>query len=95
MKFAQAYPVSMTQEQALAADEFHENSGCPERPGAHGRDLGPEVWRRNGRNRLWKREPRRFVIPVKWGLRTYGNITPADLHHMHTKEQCPRNATTG
>lgn len=39
---------------------------------------GYSLWsvRRNGRTRLWKRQPLRFEIPVKIGFRNYARITP-------------------
>lgn len=43
--------------------------------------------RRNGRTQLWKRDPDRFRIPLKAGLRAYGEATAealadADLYRI-------------
>lgn len=38
--------------------------------------------RRNGATKRWKREPNRFRIPVKAGLRAYGAIEPNNLNHF-------------
>lgn len=35
--------------------------------------------RRNGRTRLWKRNPLRYEIPVKVGFREYRTITPTTV----------------
>lgn len=35
--------------------------------------------RRNGRTQAWKRDPSRFRIPVKAGLRAYGAITEDNM----------------
>lgn len=35
--------------------------------------------RRNGATRRWKREPERFAIPVKAGLRSYATITERNI----------------
>lgn len=37
--------------------------------------------RRNGATRRWKRDPARFYIPYKAGLKVYGNITQDDFHN--------------
>ena len=37
-------------------------------------DGTPVRWRRNGKNKLWKRDPNRFRIPIKHGLYDYGYI---------------------
>lgn len=40
--------------------------------------VGPGRWwklRRNGRTRTWKRDPGRFLVPVKAGFREAGWIT--------------------
>ena len=34
--------------------------------------------RRNGATQTWKRDPNRFRIPVKFGLKGYGQITESD-----------------
>lgn len=31
--------------------------------------------RRNGKTQTWKRDPLRFRIPIKFGFRSYGEIT--------------------
>lgn len=36
--------------------------------------------RRNGKTQTWKREPMRFRIPVKAGLRAYGEITNGNMN---------------
>jgi hypothetical protein len=37
-----------------------------------------KLWgvRRNGKTQLWKTRPQDFRIPIKAGLRAYGEITP-------------------
>jgi hypothetical protein len=39
------------------------------------------LWRcrRNGRTQLWQRTPGKFRIPVKAGIRSYGEITEATI----------------
>lgn len=49
---------------------------------------GPMRWRRNGATRRWKREPSRFEIPVKHGLRSYDRIDNAVAEYVHTAEDC-------
>jgi hypothetical protein len=36
-------------------------------------------WRRNGKVQTWKRDPNRFRLPVKYGLKDYDEITQWDL----------------
>lgn len=36
-------------------------------------------YRRNGATRLWKRNPERFRIPLKYGLYVHGELTQDDL----------------
>lgn len=38
--------------------------------------------RRNGRTQTWKRDPKRFRIPVKMGFRGYGALTERDLEEL-------------
>ncbi len=37
--------------------------------------LTSKRWRRNGKTRYWKREPDKFVVPVKHGMYNYDHIT--------------------
>ena len=73
----------MTREQALTGNEFH-----IDRPGARVR--GCERWRRNGANKLWKRSPERFRIPIKFGLYDYAYITEDNINRFHLASECPR-----
>jgi hypothetical protein len=44
--------------------------------------MGRGVWwrvRRNGKTQTWKRDPERFRIPLKAGLRSYGEATAEAL----------------
>jgi len=60
----------------LAQIEEHLAKGRIEAEMANGR-----FWRvrRNGRTQLWKTRPNDFRIPVKAGLKAYGNIRPDNL----------------
>lgn len=75
--------MAITKEEAVTADEFHDNSGC-----------NPilkktERWRRNGKTQVWKTRPNDFRIPVKYGLYMYGQIWHYDAKQFHTPEKCP------
>ncbi len=39
----------------------------------------PKRFKVNGKPKTWKREPGRVEIPLKYGLRTFGNLYSADL----------------
>jgi len=43
------------------------------------RDGTPQAFRRNGQTKTWKREPGKFQIPVKRGLKEYGYITNENI----------------
>lgn len=79
----------ITMEQALTADEFH-NDGPYGRP-CNSRQ-GPVKWRRKGKTQTQARRPEYWLVPVKWGLKSHDYITsdrPDVLEHMHTAEDCP------
>lgn len=42
-------------------------------------DGTPQQFRRNGATKTWKREPSRFSVPVKRGMREYGYITEENI----------------
>jgi hypothetical protein len=78
--------MALTKQQALTENSFHAGT-CTRTIGPRGgikEDI--EVWRRNGKTKTWKRAPDDFVIPVKYGLRSYGSITPDS--DVHTVTQC-------
>ena len=70
----------ITMHDALTAGEFHED---------HEPAGKVFTWRRNGGTQTWKTRPAEFRIPVKYGLRSYGQITHADAHRFHRADQCP------
>jgi hypothetical protein len=73
----------ITKQQAMSASAFHENH-----------EPGAKVfrWRRNGATQTWKTRPSEFRVPVKYGIRSYGNITEVNASDFHTEEDCPDNA---
>lgn len=85
----------ITKEQALTAQEFHEEP-CR-------RTIGPRggvkdsvvVWRRNGATKTWKTRPNEFRVPVKYGLYSYGYIDHANAKFYHVPEDCPLLKTDG
>lgn len=76
--------MAFTREQALAADEFHDPLQAP----CGGKKSNR--WRRNGKTKLWKRNPLAFAIPVKFGFYDYGVITEMDMYSsIHVADDCP------
>jgi hypothetical protein len=70
----------ITMQQALSATEFHEN---------HEPAGKIYTWRRNGATQTWKTRPGEFRIPVKYGLRGYGQIYHTDASRFHVASECP------
>lgn len=69
----------ITRDDALTADRFHEEH-----------EPGGKIyeWCRNGRTQTWRTRPDNFRIPVKYGLRSYGQITESEAHLFHRADQC-------
>lgn len=74
----------ITKTEALSPGPFHVVRERNQKPGAT-----CYVWRRNGQTQTWKTRPNDFRVPVKYGLRNYGQITPANAHLFHTEANCP------
>lgn len=72
----------ITRTDALTADRFHEE-------GARRKDGTCYVWRRNGQTQTWKTRPDEFRVPVKYGLRSYDQITHYNAGSFHTEAACP------
>lgn len=73
----------ITKDEAISANEFHEN---------HEPDAKKIYrWRRHGRTQTWKTRPTEFRVPVKYGIRSYGQITDINAHAYHTAASCPRD----
>lgn len=70
----------ITFEQAMTADRFHED---------HEPAGKIFEWRRNGATQTWKTRPGQFRIPVKYGLRSYGQIYDHDAGRFHVASNCP------
>lgn len=86
----------ITKEDALTATEFHED-GCYRDPDGPRGGRGKEHvlrYRRNGKTQTWKRDPDKFRIPVKRGLKEYANITEIYQTSFHTAETCPLTVQT-
>lgn len=45
--------------------------------------------RRNGATQLWKTRPSEFRIPVKAGMKSYGNVTHSDTIGAGKSSRCP------
>lgn len=80
----------MTPDQIDHAQVFHYARICADEVGPRGgHRYTVERWRRNGATQRWKRDPQRFRIPIKFGLREYGEITPSNVSAFHAAEDCP------
>jgi hypothetical protein len=73
----------ITKAQAIDAQYFHEN-------GTTNSSGGCQIWRRNGKTKVWKTRPSEFRIPIKWGLYRYGYIFEATAHEFHVEDDCPK-----
>jgi hypothetical protein len=51
-------------------------------------DGSPQRWKVNGKVQVWKNEPYRFKIPVKYGLYGFGYVTDKNSEPFYTKEKC-------
>jgi hypothetical protein len=82
---------------AQTAHYFHHSDDCAQavKVGPRGGVTYPrtELWRRNGATQIWKTRPGEFRVPVKYGLRNYGQLVAADgapygPWHVGTAEDC-------
>ena len=82
-------------QQAISAHEFHAGE-CVKTIGKRcGVKITQEIWRRNGKTKLWKTRPTEYQVPIKHGLYDYDTITPDKVNwlngNVHTSEDCPLN----
>jgi hypothetical protein len=82
----------ITKEQALTANDFHENHTAIIQVGPRGGQTMPKIyhWRRNGKTHTWKRSPDRFQVPIKFGMYSTDYLTEANAHMFHTPWDCPK-----
>lgn len=87
----------ITKEQAIALGESWGNAevhagACTRKVGPRGGEtIQQERWRVNGRCQVWKTQPGRFRLPIKYGLRGYGEVTERNADIFHLAEDCPLN----
>lgn len=43
----------------------------------------------NGALKTWKTRPNEYRLPVKHGLRGYGEVTPETISQFHLESECP------
>lgn len=76
--------MSVTKEQALEADEFHQGT-CTT-------GNGSTKWLRTGTTGAWVHRPDDFSVPVvREGGYTEGNVNHVNAHTFHTAADCPLN----
>lgn len=81
----------LTYHEAVTASEFHYGT-CTRTIGPRGGvTVHCEVWRRNGATQTWKTRPTEYRIPVKYGIRSYGQLHQSDAANVHPTERCPLN----
>ena len=94
-------PVPVTRDNAETVQRFHPASACsrPVTLGPRGGLIFPrgvDTYRRNGRTQTWKREPARFSISLKFGLRSAGRLTEweaeRDSWHAGEPAECAGSA---
>jgi hypothetical protein len=79
----------ITKAQAETVDMFHQGT-CSVTKGPRGGTTANVVrWRRNGSTQAWKTRPKDFRIPVKYGMRSYGDINQNNAVDFHTEADCP------
>jgi len=82
----------VAKEQAVNAgyrDEFHYGD-CKRTVGPRGGvTVRIETWRVNGRCATWKRDPERFELPIKYGLKTCSYLTNRNAGEFHRAKDCP------
>lgn len=63
------------------------------------REIGPRggvkvhqtICKVNGALKTWKTRPNEYRLPVKHGLRGYGEVTPDTISQFHLESECPLN----
>ena len=79
----------ITKEQAMTAQNFHEN-GCSRIIGPKGgKKVTVRSWRRNGKTKVWVTRSEEFSVPIKFGLKACDYLTQDNANHFHLPENCP------
>jgi hypothetical protein len=79
----------LTKNDAMTANEFHYGQ-CTRTVGPRGGiTVHQVVYRRNGATQTWKTRPNEYRIPVKHGMRDYGQIRHYHADVVHTSANCP------
>lgn len=83
----------ISKQQAVDAQEFHKGECLLSYGPRGGERRVQETWSRNGVTQTWKTRPDEFRVPVKYGLRGYGQLTHLEAENFHTAEDCPLEHT--
>ena len=73
----------ITKQEALSlthGERLHSSTQC---------DKKTIRWRVNGSCRVWKRQPSRFRVPLKYGLASYWELTEKNNEQFHKETECP------
>jgi hypothetical protein len=80
----------VTKEQALGDERYFHFSPCSYQEGPRGGiKTNIIVYRRNGKTKLWKRDEKRFQLPIKSGF--FGPcdyITEKNAYRWHAESEC-------
>lgn len=82
----------VTKEQALQFDEFHYTGyeECSKHVGPKGGiTYNITKVRRSGKTQVWKRNPNRFRLPIKYGMYESSAITEDNADQFHVACYCP------
>lgn len=82
----------ITKEQAVTCDTFHYTGRhqCSRIIGSRG-GITEHITRcrRSGKTQVWKRDAKRFRVPVKYGMYESGEITQDNAIDWHIESECP------
>lgn len=82
----------ITKEQAMTLEVVH-IEGCRHWVSSRGLDRYQcQVARRNGQTQIWVTRPEDFRVPIKYGLKEFGQITPVNATWFHVPSECPIEA---
>lgn len=77
-------------------NEIHRDGFCTREIGPRGGvKVSTQVWRFSGQPQVWKRQPEKFRIPIKYGMYESWEVNQDNMGQFHTDSDCPLNTATG